>query len=54
MLIEIPQLLSAEEVATIRAIMAAAEMVDGRATAGDMAARLKHNLHPPEGSPAAR
>ncbi|TWB46589.1 Fe2+-dependent dioxygenase [Nitrospirillum viridazoti] len=54
MLIEIPQVLSAEEVATVRRTIEAAAAVDGRVTAGDQAARAKHNLQIPEGSAAAR
>jgi PKHD-type hydroxylase len=54
MLIEIPQILSQDEVVTIRSLMEAAEMVDGKATAGELAARAKNNLQLPEGSPAAR
>lgn len=54
MLIQIPEILSQDEVATIRSLMAAAEMVDGKATAGELAARAKYNLQLPEGSPAAR
>lgn len=54
MLIEIPQVLSAEEVATVRRTIEAAAVVDGRVTAGDQAARAKYNLQLPEGSAAAR
>lgn len=54
MLIEIPEILSQDEVTTIRSLMEAAEMVDGKATAGELAARAKRNLQLPEGSPAAR
>ncbi|TWB40639.1 Fe2+-dependent dioxygenase [Nitrospirillum pindoramense] len=54
MLIEIPQVLSAEEVATVRRMIEVAAVVDGRVTAGDQAARAKHNLQLPEGSAAAR
>ncbi|MEA1672871.1 Fe2+-dependent dioxygenase [Nitrospirillum sp. BR 11163] len=54
MLIEIPQVLSADEVATVRRTIEAAVVVDGRVTAGDQAARAKHNLQLPEGSAAAR
>ncbi|ADV83674.1 Fe2+-dependent dioxygenase [Terriglobus saanensis] len=54
MLIEMPQILSQDEVATIRSLMEAAEMVDGKATAGELAAKAKHNLQLPEGSATAR
>ena len=54
MLIEIPEILSQGEVATVRSLMEAADMVDGRVTAGELAAQAKHNLQLPEGSAAAR
>ncbi|MEN3166213.1 Fe2+-dependent dioxygenase [Gluconobacter sp. OJB] len=54
MLIEIPHILSSEEVASICATIKATEMVDGRTTAGEMAARAKHNLQLAEDSPEAR
>ncbi|MDR8398347.1 Fe2+-dependent dioxygenase [Paraburkholderia sp. USG1] len=54
MLIEIPQLLLPEEVTAVRGIIRAGAMVDGRVTAGELAAQAKHNLQLPEGSPAAR
>ena len=54
MLIEIPEILSQGEVATVRSLMEAADMVDGRVTAGELAAQAKHNLQLPEGSTAAR
>jgi len=54
MLIEIPQVLSSEEIATVRSTIEAADTVDGRVTAGELAARAKRNLQLPEGSPAAR
>ncbi len=54
MLIEIPHILSQEEVATVRSVIDVADLVDGRVTAGELAAQAKHNLQIPEGSPAAR
>lgn len=54
MLIEIPQLLSQDELATVRSVIEAADMVDGKVTAGEVAAQAKYNLQLPEGSPAAR
>lgn len=54
MLIEIPQVLSRDEVAAVRRIVEAAAAVDGRVTAGELAARAKHNLQLPEDSAAAR
>ncbi|UWU94946.1 Fe2+-dependent dioxygenase [Bradyrhizobium sp. CB1015] len=54
MLIEIPDLLSAEEVKSIRSIIEAADWVDGRATAGELASLAKRNVQLPEESPQAR
>lgn len=54
MLVEIPKILSAGEVAVIRSIIETETMVDGRTTAGEMAARAKYNLQLGEGSPASR
>ncbi|WP_022719805.1 Fe2+-dependent dioxygenase [Rhodopseudomonas sp. B29] len=54
MLIEIPQLLSAEEVSLVRSIVDSADWIDGRATAGEVAARAKRNVQLPEDSPEAR
>lgn len=54
MLIPIPELLSAEQVAECRRVLDEAEWVDGRVTAGHQSARAKENLQLPEGHPAAR
>lgn len=54
MLIRIPQLLTAAEVAHCRAVLEAAEWTDGRATAGEQSARAKFNLQVPETAPQAR
>ncbi|WP_431280762.1 Fe2+-dependent dioxygenase [Humitalea sp. 24SJ18S-53] len=54
MLIHIPNVLTAEDVALCRQKLDAAEWVDGRATAGDQSAKVKHNLQVPEDSPTAR
>lgn len=54
MLLHIPEVLSAEQVAHARAILDAAEWIDGRVTAGHQSARAKDNQQLPEGSPAAR
>ena len=54
MLLQIPDVLTAEEVARARQILDQAEWVDGRVTAGHQSARTKDNLQLPEGSPAAR
>jgi PKHD-type hydroxylase len=54
MLIQIPEVLSTEQVAQFRRELEAAEWVDGRVTAGHQSARAKDNLQLPEDSPAAR
>ena len=54
MLVQIPKLLSQEEVAHCRGLLAAADWVDGKVTAGAQSAEAKHNLQVPEASPAAR
>lgn len=53
MLITIPDLLSAAEVAEARAALDAAEWVDGKVTAGYQAQSVKENQQLPEGHPAA-
>lgn len=53
MLITIPDLLSAAEVAQLRAVLDAAEWVDGKVTAGYQAQNVKENQQLPEGHPAA-
>jgi PKHD-type hydroxylase len=53
MLITIPDVLSAEEVAQARGVLDAAEWVDGKVTAGYQAQTVKENLQLPEGHPAA-
>ena len=54
MLIEIPNVLSKEQVAQCRQLMDAAEWVDGNVTSGSQSALAKNNLQLPEGSPVAR
>ncbi|OUI87903.1 Fe(II)-dependent oxygenase [Acetobacter sp. DmW_043] len=54
MLVKIPSLLSTEEVSFVRKIMSDAELVDGRVSAGELAAKAKYNLQLEEGSAAAR
>ena len=54
MLLPIPDLLNAEQVAKAREILDRTEWVDGRATAGHQSAQAKDNLQLPEDSPAAR
>lgn len=54
MLLQIPDLLTAGEVREARALLEAAEWVDGKATAGHVAARVKANLQLPLQHPVAR
>jgi PKHD-type hydroxylase len=54
MLIQIPHVLSAEQVEYGRELLDAASWVDGRVTAGHQSTMVKHNLQLPEDSPAAR
>lgn len=54
MLITIPDVLSAAEVAQMRARLDAADWVDGKVTAGYQAQRVKENEQLPEGSPLAQ
>jgi PKHD-type hydroxylase len=53
MLITIPDVLTAEQVAQARATLAEANWVDGRVTAGYQAQEVKRNMQIPEGSPVA-
>ena len=54
MLLAIPDILSAEQVAQAREVLSAAEWVDGRVTAGHQSSRTKDNVQIPENHPAAR
>lgn len=54
MLIPIPDLLDAEGVASLRAIIDAAEWADGNMTSGHQSALAKNNLQLPESSQAAK
>ena len=54
MLLQIPQVLSAEQVRECRAWLESADWVDGRVTAGHQSSRAKDNVQVPEGHPAAR
>ena len=54
MLIEIPQVLSADQVREYRAHLEAAEWVDGRVTAGRQSAAVKDNAQIPATHPVAR
>src|SRR5687767_707116 len=54
MLLHIPEVLSAEQVAHCRRVLEGAEWVDGRVTAGPQSGRAKDNMQLPEQHPAAR
>jgi PKHD-type hydroxylase len=54
MLLHIPAVLTSDQVARCRELMAGAAWVDGRATAGHQSALAKQNLQIPEGAPEAR
>ena len=54
MLIHVPNLLSGEQVAHMRGVLAGTDWVDGKVTAGAQSAGTKHNLQVPENAPAAR
>ena len=51
MMLHVPEVLSREQVAECRRILASAEWVDGQATAGIQASQSKRNLQLPENSP---
>ncbi|PZU59616.1 MAG: Fe2+-dependent dioxygenase [Sphingobium sp.] len=53
MLIAIPDVLAADAVARLRALIDAADWVDGNVTSGHQSALAKRNLQLPEDSPAA-
>jgi len=54
MLLQIPDILSAAEVAAFRQALDAADWVDGRATAGYLSAKAKDNQQLAEGHPVSR
>jgi PKHD-type hydroxylase len=54
MVLQIPDVLNAEQVAQARRLLDSAEWVDGRVTAGPQSARTKDNLQLPENHPVAR
>jgi PKHD-type hydroxylase len=54
MIVTIPDVLSAEEVAQLRRVLEGTNWVDGRTTAGDQAAKVKNNLQVPADAPAAQ
>jgi PKHD-type hydroxylase len=54
MLLNVPDVLTQDQVAQARKILDAAEWVDGKVTAGHQSAKAKDNMQIPEGHPAAR
>ncbi|AGC45280.1 Iron-uptake factor PiuC [Myxococcus stipitatus DSM 14675] len=54
MMLHIPNVLTAAEVARCRTVMEKADWTDGRVTAGHQSAQVKQNLQLPEGGAAAR
>jgi PKHD-type hydroxylase len=54
MVIKILRLLSASQVAEFQAILGAASWIDGKATAGYLSSRAKHNTQTAEDEPVAR
>jgi PKHD-type hydroxylase len=54
MLITIPDILTAAQIARARQVLGAAEWVNGRVTAGHQSAQVKDNLQIAEGHPAAQ
>lgn len=54
MLLQVPQVLSPEQVAQCRQALDQADWADGRITAGYQSAQAKHNLQLPEDSPVAQ
>lgn len=54
MLVRIPNVLSAEQVAHVRGVLEKSDWADGKGTAGPLAQKAKNNLQVPESSPAAR
>ena len=54
MVIQIPELLTSEQVAHARRLLDATNWVDGRVTAGVQSAQVKHNEQLPEDHPVAR
>jgi PKHD-type hydroxylase len=54
MLLDIPDVLTHDQVVQARNLLDAADWVDGRVTAGHQSARAKHNLQLPDDHPVAR
>jgi len=52
--VHINGVLTPDEVAFCRSILESSSWIDGKATAGDQAAKAKHNMQVPEDSPEAR
>ena len=54
MIVRVPHILNAEQLARCREIMKRASWIDGRVTAGNQSAQVKHNRQLAENSPQAR
>jgi PKHD-type hydroxylase len=54
MILQIPDVLTAEQVAQARRMLQSADWVDGRVTAGHQSVKTKNNLQLPEDHPVAR
>lgn len=54
MLVQVPDVLTPDQVAECRRLIDSAQWVDGRVTAGFQSEKVKHNMQVPEGHPAAR
>lgn len=54
MMLHVPDVLNPEQVREIRAVLDAADWVDGRETVGDQGAQVKRNRQLPEQSPVGR
>src|SRR5690348_18434168 len=54
MMLHVPKVLTAEQVAECRRLLETAEWSDGRATVGEQGALVKHNRQLPELSPLGR
>lgn len=54
MLLQIPNVLTVDELAQCRALLLAADWADGKITAGYQSAKAKHNLQLPEEHPVSR
>ena len=54
MLLQVPKVLDADQVAQCRRMLDEADWADGRITAGYQSAQAKHNLQLPEDAPVAR